>query len=375
MGSEYSSLKMVRHYIRDGGLPDAPKQVQVILSDYCQQDCSFCAYRMSADRTMSGQAYSSNELFTEGAKLAATGHNNPIRFMNGARALGLMDELKAAGVLAVQFTGGGEPLTMKEHEAVFEKALGLGLRCALVTNGVKMSARLKADILPRFDWARISVDAGTHETYTRIRNCPVEHWDTMLRNAASLCGWVKAQGSKCLVGIGYVVTTENWREIIEGVRIAESTGAAYVRMSAMFSPDDDAPYKEIYSGIREAIAEAKARYEGPTFTVHDLFGERLEDLRQGRPDYKTCSYQSYTSYVGADMRPYRCCVLAYNRRGIIAGDGNLSSMRFDTFWASDARKQDFARFDARGCDRCQFNPKNKAMSYILEKEVPHEQFP
>ena len=144
MGQEYSSLKMVRKYIADGAkLPDSPSQVQVVLSDLCQQDCSFCAYRMSG--------YSSNELFVGDSPLAKYGHSNPVRFMPVDRALALMDELKAAGVLAVQFTGGGEPTVHAEHQRVFSRALDLGLRSALVSNGVKWGDSLRADVLPRFD--------------------------------------------------------------------------------------------------------------------------------------------------------------------------------------------------------------------------------
>ena len=366
MGSEYSSLKMVRHYIKDGGLPPVPKQVQVILSDLCNQDCGFCAYRMSG--------YSSNELFVGDSPLAKTGHNNPIRFMSTDRALRLMDELREVGVLAVQFTGGGEPTIHKDCETVFLRGLDGGLKCALVSNGVKWSAGLRSSILPRFEWVRVSIDAGTPDTYARIRNCPLDHWDKAMANVKSLAGWIKAAGSPCLLGVGWVVTPDNYKEIVQGVQVAHDTGARYVRMSAMFSPEDDAPYKEIHGEIKESIREAKARYEGPDFTVHDLFGERVEDLRQGRPDYRTCSYQHYTSYIGADMRPYRCCVLAYNRRGII-GNGSLRDMSFGDFWRSGDRVRDFERFDARGCERCQFNPKNRAMAYILEKEVPHESFP
>ena len=54
MSNPYSSLKMAWHYAREGGLPKAPKQVQMILSDLCNQNCRFCAYRMDG--------YTSNQL-------------------------------------------------------------------------------------------------------------------------------------------------------------------------------------------------------------------------------------------------------------------------------------------------------------------------
>ena len=75
------------------------------------------------------------------------------------------------------------------------------------------------------------------------------------------------------------------------------------------------------------------------------------------------------------MRSYRCCVLAYNHRGLIDGGHDLSTVPFDEFWKSEARVKDFEKFDARGCERCQFNEKNRAMSYLLGEAPTHSEFP
>jgi MoaA/NifB/PqqE/SkfB family radical SAM enzyme len=351
----YSEKKAVWWLMRDGGLPDVPKQVQLIISDFCNQNCSFCAYRMDG--------YSSNELFVGNSKLAATGHNNPIRFMDAERALRLVDEIKAAGVLGIQYTGGGEVLTHPRHEDIMERALNIGLRCALVTNGFKMRDRVFG-LLTRFDWVRISVDAGTDETYCRIREVPTGSlWKTMA-NASRLTRMVADAKSATQVGIGYVVTPDNYREIVEGVRLASGVGAHSIRLSAMFSPENEKPFIDIHGAITESIAKARGLYERPGFAVYDNFGSRYSDLRQHSPDYKTCGYQYYTTYIGGDMQMYRCCVLAYNRRGTIAG-GNLTTRRFDEYWASEDRKKDFGSFDARGCGICQFNEKNRELLYVL----------
>ena len=365
MAGEYSPLKMAWHYIRDGGLPAVPKQVQVILSDTCSQDCVFCAYRMSG--------YTSAQHFADGP-LSGYGHNNPKRQMATDRALRLVDEIARAGCLAIQFTGGGEPTVQKDHETIFQHALDAGLKCSLVSNGVKWSDRLRSEILPLFSWVRMSIDAGTSDTYMKIRRCPPGHWDLVLSNAASLASWIRSTKSSCIFGIGWVVTPGNFTELIEGVRIAKSTGAHNVRLSAMFSTDEDRPFRDIYDGIKADIDEARRRYEGDGFTINDLFGDRIEDLRQGAPDYKTCSYQHYTTYIGGDLKPYRCCVFAYNDRGMIAG-GDLTDRAFDEFWASDERKADFEKFDARGCGHCQFNVKNRQMAYLLSDNPTHKEFP
>jgi len=88
------------------------------------------------------------------------------------------------------------------------------------------------------------------------------------------------------------------------------------------------------------------------------------DLRQKNPDYKMCSYQHYTAYVGGDLKAYRCCVYAYHHRGLVDG-GDLKQRSFAEFWRSQERQDDMARLDARECERCQFNFKNRALLYVM----------
>jgi MoaA/NifB/PqqE/SkfB family radical SAM enzyme len=321
---------------------------------------------------MSG--YSSNEHFVGDSKVAAYGTNNPVRFIPTDRALAFMDEFKRAGVLAVQHTGGGEPSAHPDHEKIFEKCLSVGLKASLVSNGLRWSENLIQKILPRFSWVRVSVDAGGPATYASIRRTPADNFHKVVRHIGRLAEAIKLTGSPCTLGVGYVVTPENWKEIDDGIAVAKGTGARYIRLSAMFNPDDDAPYRAIYDDIREAIHTARLRYETGTFSVVDLFGERIQDLVDGRPDYRTCSYQHYTTYIGGDLKPYRCCVLAYNTRGQVDGP-DLATTGFDTFWASQERVRDFERFDARGCERCQFNAKNRAMAYLIGEAPTHAEFP
>lgn len=350
----YSENKMGWWYAREGKLPDAPKQVQLILSDLCNQDCHFCAYRMSG--------YTSNELFAGESELAAYGHNNPKRWIPTDRALAFVDEIAAAGSLAIQFTGGGEPTVHPEHEAVFERALGYGLRCALVSNGMKWSSKLISEILPRFDWVRVSVDAGDAQAYSTIRRVPANQWEKVWGHVTALSEAIKRTGSQTALGIGFVVTPQSFEGIPLFATEASKRGAHNIRFSAMFSPDDETPFLNIYNRVRTLINMTRQAH--PELVVHDNFGSRFEDLKQHRPDYGFCSYQYYTAYIGGDMKAYRCCVLAYNKRGLVKG-GDLTKRSFKEFWDSQERKDDLAALDPRGCERCQFNSKNRQLLYVM----------
>lgn len=363
----YSELKSIWWYARDGRLPDGPKQVQLILSDLCNQDCSFCAYRMTG--------YSSNELFVGASEKAAYGTNNPKRFIPTDRALRFLDEFKEAGVLAVQFTGGGEPTVHPQHEAIFAKTLDLGLRAALVSNGVKWSDRLIHELLPRFDWVRISIDAGNGASYAKLRNTPLSNWERVWSHVHGLAAAIRETHSACALGLGFVVTPDSWQEIRQFAECAKASGGHNVRFSAMFSPENETPFLAIHNEIRASIAEARTALEAPGFVIHDNFGSRFADLQQHEPDYSFCPYQYYTAYIGGDMNAYRCCVLAYNKRGLVTADASLKDRSFAEFWKSPERAADMEALDARGCPRCQFGEKNKAMNAILDPNPPHKEFP
>jgi MoaA/NifB/PqqE/SkfB family radical SAM enzyme len=351
----YSESKLVWWAYRDRGLPSSPKQVQLILSDLCNQDCSFCAYRMSG--------YTSNELFMGDSDAAAYGHNNPKRWIPTERALKLLDEFKELGVLAVQFTGGGEPTVHPDHIQLFKRAIDLGLRCSLVSNGLKWSDYLITELLPRFDWVRVSIDAGNAESYASTRRTSMESWNKVWWNVATLASEINTQQTQTALGLGFVVTPESYLQIPQFAERAKASGAHNARFTAMFSPKDESPFIPIYDRIRGLIQEAR-KLEDDNFTIYDNFGSRFSDLKQHAPDYKTCSYQHYTAYVGGDMKAYRCCVLAYNKRGLVSG-GDLKDRSFAEFWNSQERKDDMAALDARGCERCQFNAKNRELLYVM----------
>lgn len=360
----YSNLKSAWHYVRDGGMPNAPKQVQFIISDLCNQDCSFCAYRMSG--------YSSNEMFMGDSEASAYGHDNPKRWIPEDKAISLLRDFKAAGVLGIQFTGGGEPTANPRHEAIFSAALEMGFKCALVSNGLRWSDSL-ISMLARFAWVRVSVDAGTAETYARTRNTPRGNFEKVWGHVARLAHAIRTPTpSGCVLGIGYVVTPENWKEIGKGVELAAGSGAAYIRLSAMFNPDGAKPYDGIYVEILASIEAARGQSERPGFVVHDLFGDRIEDLVDGPPDYPVCFYQHYNTYVGGDLNVYRCCVLAYNKRGLL---GSVKDRTYGEFLADPETQEKLKNFDARGCEMCQFNQKNRVMNYLVNGKPEHAEFP
>lgn len=353
MSSAYSDLKAAWHsdrieQIRETGLI-CPTHVQLILSDLCNQDCHFCSYRMS-------NGFSSEQFVIHGEDGSI--NHNPNRMIPFEKAQEILLDLSKAGVRAVQFTGGGEPTVHPHHLELFRMCLDLGMEAALVTNGIILRKGWET-VLPKMSWIRVSVDAGSPEVYGRVRNVPAAMFEKALSNMKEVGHAIK--GTPCLFGAGYVVTAENWRDIQRGVALLRDTGVAYVRMSAMFSREFDHYYEGIDAEIRKEIQRAKD-LETDSFKVVDLYSDRISDMEQHAPDYDFCGYQQFNVYIGGNLKVYRCCNTAYTLHGEV---GDLSKQTFADWLKSQQRRDSYLNFNARSCEVCQFNNKNRVINYMV----------
>lgn len=362
MNSEnaYSALKSAWH-IEDieamrRGEQVAPHQVHFIISDLCNHDCHFCAYRMST-------GFSSEQF---GADTGKGFTMNPNRMIPTPKAIELLDDFCSVGVGAVQFTGGGEPTVHPDHLELFDHAQQRGMDTSLVTNGALLRPGWEKTY-GRMAWIRVSVDAGSAEVYSRVRKVPESQYNKTLRNLTAI---VENAPDTCLVGAGYCVTRENYMDIEAGCLALRATGVPYVRLCAMFSTEGASYYNGIYGDIKRRIAHAK-HLEDDTFKVVDLFGDRISDLNQHAPDYEFCGYQQMCTYIGADLKVYRCCTTSYTKHGEI---GDLSSRSYKDWFFSLDKEDAIDCFDARTCKVCQFNNKNRVINYMLDEKPTHVEF-
>ena len=360
--SPYSPMKVYWHRDRldalaRGEVP-SPTQVQLIISDLCNQDCSFCAYRMSGNL--------SNELFGE-AREDGSINNNPNRMISYEKIIEILEDSAAMGVKAIQLTGGGEPTVHPKFEQVVERCYELGLEVGVVTNGVKLTPKL-IDLLTKAMWVRVSVDASTVDSYVSIRHVPIAHYTRVWNNIREMAKRKKATGSNVTIGVGFVVTKENYKEVVDATDQARAAGVDNFRISAVFQPEDEKYFESFHAEAVKLCSDAEA-LETDTYQVVNMFGDRVSDLVLKYPDYEFCGYQHFNTYIGADLNVYRCCVLAYNTRGVV---GSLKEQTFANLWANDAPGA-FKGFDASGCPRCQFNNKNREIIRALEPP-PHVNF-
>ena len=359
MRDPYSPNKAFLHCDRlmqyqAGGIP-IPVQVHFVISDLCNQNCSFCAYRIDG--------------ITETFSVA--GNNNPNRMMTISQAANILHQLSLAGVKAIQFTGGGEPTMHPDCAELMLYANDLGMDTALVTNGSIISNKL-LDVISRCTWVRISLDHANAAGYAAMRSTSESMFDRVVDNIALMVSTKNEMGTDVTIGVGFVVNKDNWFETLNAAKLAKKLGVDSFRISAAFTPDGADYFEEFHEG---AFTQAKRAEElnGDGFLVSNKYGERIHDLELKAPKYKKCVYQYLCTYIGADLNVYRCCVLAYTRRGLV---GSLYDQPFIKLWRNNDRTKDLKTFNAqRQCTRCQFNEKNKSINNAIDGSgVEHGNF-
>lgn len=335
----YSNIKALRHPERiasiRAGIVTPPTHVQLVLSDLCNQSCHFCSYR--------DPGYQASKLFH------VEGNYNPNRKIPFAKVVEMLDDFAEMGVKGIQLTGGGEPTVHPQFGEVLDEIRKRRIPYGLITNGV---------LLHRFDvsdaaWLRISIDAATAETYRKVRQVPKDHFERAL-----------AQVEKYKSGTGFVVTHENWMEVSDAVKLFKSLGATNVRIAPQFTGTNALPFFErALPLIREAEAEAT-----DDFAVFSRFEDKHDEVL-GFPTEPLCGYQYFTTFIGADQNFYRCCVYAYNERGLL---GSVKEMRFKDAWAKAF--PGLRSFDARACDGCHYQDINKTLGFALAEKTVDEEF-
>jgi organic radical activating enzyme len=218
MSDAYAPNKLAAHPevladLRAGG-PGRLISVHLMPMNTCNQRCTFCSYRMPENKNA--------EDFNEGVHL------------NAMAMLDLLAHFSFIGVQGVEVTGGGEPLAYPHTDALWKALKHHNFATALVTNGTLLKDRAPLICDSRLKWVRVSIDAARESTYALMRKAPPKHF-VRAWNAVEEFRKHAPKDPEFRLGVGFVLSNENWTEVYDFVRMARDHGADNVRLSSTFS--------------------------------------------------------------------------------------------------------------------------------------------
>jgi sulfatase maturation enzyme AslB (radical SAM superfamily) len=335
--NHYSDLKAAWHLdnialLRRGELPPVTS-IQVVLSDFCNHDCSFCFYRRSNNHT---------DTFADGEQ------HNPRRYIPLDVINTTIDQAAEMGTKSMVFTGGGEPTMYKKHVEVFNRALDKGIAAGLITNGAHIKDTCLESLM-RFTWVRVSLDAATPETYKELRRVRDGEFEKVLNNVTRMVKRRAETKSSVTIGLSFVVTEDNVEEIPLAIKIANQINVDYLRIMpevGRFGKDPDS--------LRQANALIE---DTPTnVKIYNLLFREDND----KITFSKCRRMGSVIYIGGDSKIYACCQVSYTLKGCI---GDLSKQDYAQ-WHEENKHTLIENFDPNSCGRCVYANTNNILEYL-----------
>ncbi len=149
-------------------------------------------------------------------------HCNARRDMTGQRMpdehlLKLVRFLGNWGVKSICFGGGGEPMLHTGLAAAIRETRRSGMLASIISNGTRLQGDI-LDALQCCQWVGISVDAGTRETYQKLKGKDLfkDVIDNMVRA-------VKNSGD-CEIAYKFLISSMNQGEIFVACKLARDIG-------------------------------------------------------------------------------------------------------------------------------------------------------
>ena len=355
-GSPYSIGKLAFHpeHVEAfrAGKRLAPVQIHLMPQNRCNHSCGFCSYRL--------ENWKNSVQFDDSQAIPWSILEPTLR------------DAREMGVKAIELTGGGEPFLYPEIDKLVELIDELGFDLGIVSNGTPITAARaqRISMVPRWLWARVSIDAGTPETYCAVRMVAATHWALAwgaIRNLA------RARNGRAdrRVGVGFVVTRENYAEVFDFCKLAKEAGADNVRLSVRFGPDGNDYYGpgQLDRAEEDARRAERVLNEPGRFQVMNLIGERRSNQAASVQDYEPCYAMRMLCVVGGDSKVYTCCTLAFNPAGEM---GDLRKTSFRELWSGPAGDAFFEKFSVR--ERCKvaclYERRNLAMISLVDSGKP-----
>lgn len=352
----YSALKIFCHediLPKIGKEVVAPRLIQIMPQNLCNHNCEFCSYRRSGNKN--------NVMFDSKS------------FIPREKMLEILNDSKDIGVKSFEITGGGEPTIYPYFWEMITRMVKHEFDISIVSNGSNLKDEFIDILSSRLLWARISVDSGRIEDYMKIRRVTEKHWHRAWSSVAALRR--RCSHPEFSLGVGYVITNDNYLGISEGVRMAKENGAHNIRISAAFTEKNLDYYKssgfnsntDFIKFCSHTANESKIKYEDENFKVFNLFDERVDNMASSKQDYPFCMAKEVVCIIGGDSRVYTCCSLAFNHKGFV---GDLSNRSFKDLWFSPETKAFFSNHDPRTlCNiMCLYQTRNENYLKFKDKD-------
>lgn len=302
------------------------------------------------------------------------------RMLDPAKLSDRLDEMGRMGVKSIMYAGEGEPLLHKKINDIVRATKDAGIDVSFTTNATIMNQAFIERSLPLTSWIKVSINAGTPETYSKIHQVHEKDFHTVVGNLKKAVAYKRENKLNCTIGAQSLLLPENAAEMEKlALLCRDEIGLDYL----VVKPYSQHFFSEthIYEGIDYSkfidMADVFENISTKDFQVVFRRNTMKKYMEDENKRYTKCNATPFMwAYVMADGALYGCSAYLLDKRFEY---GNIMEQSFQKVWEGEKRKASFHHvrheLDIKECRKnCRMDEVNRYLFSLREGRVPHVNF-
>ena len=282
------------------------------------------------------------------------------------------------GVKATCVAGGGEPFLNPHVPEFFHRLKENGIEIGTISNGSIMNHEIAEAIADTCRWCGFSIDAGTAETFSKLKGVPPNRFEKVVENMHHLVSTARHRNSDLRLTYKYLIHPENVDGVGTAAKIAKQIGCHDIQFRPvgwdnLYITNGKPPLKYDMEAVNREIENAFSQEDDNfrVFGIRHKFSPEMQRIVR----FKKCRACVFVSTLGANGNVYICFDRKEDEPGSVLCHYIPDLTKIRSVWGSDRHRELVKSIDPNKCPRCTMNFHNETIERVIINDEIFINFP